>query len=209
MWYNDTVVFTVTSSFVVQRTALSRAIRRAGERAGVCVGAGRCDAGRLGGRRAGQAGWRAGWVAGAVGGGVKVVAKESYMHCAEIDFISAHPPAIAGPTILSMETRRQSDIARCPPPSLRKGEADVLSGVRWRRWQITECHDLDPDRWPCIIIIRVLLLNKKSNRWGECIDRSSNPGFGGFFWHGAWDWGVELVCKCMKGNRLRSRGVLV
>ena len=52
------------ASFVVQRTALSRAIRRAGERAGVCVGAGRCDAGRLGGRRAGQAGWRAGWVGG-------------------------------------------------------------------------------------------------------------------------------------------------
>ena len=20
-------------------------------------------------------------------------------------------------------------------------------------------------------------------------------GFGGFFWHGAWDWGVERVCK--------------
>ena len=34
-------------------------------------------------------------------------------------------------------------------------------------------------------------------------------GFGGFFWHGAWDWGVERVCKCVKGNRLRSRGVLV
>ena len=55
-----------------------------------------------------------------------------------------------------------------------------------------------------------LLLNEKIQQMGRVhVIGPRTLGFGGFFWHGAWDWGVERVCRCMKGNRLRSRGVLV
>ena len=61
-----------------------------------------------------------------------------------------------------------------------------------------------------IIIIIGFLLNKKSvigppqgPPWGSGAFLAEQP-------HGpSWCLGLERACKCMKGNRLRSRGVLV